>query len=108
MALSHLLLNVSKKTLMNELEPLFPMLLHSLQSTDANLKRATLETFSFMVEEASSLVSGHINTILHSLIKIFTLPSNANIEDLARSGNDPVCARQIVYSLFKMPFLTIL
>ena len=79
MALSYLLLNVSKKTVVNELESLFPMLLHSLQSSNPNLKRATLETFMFMLEEASQLVSTHFTTVIHCLIKLFSTSGDTEL-----------------------------
>lgn len=88
MALSHLLLNVSKKTLVNELESLFPMLLHSLQSNDPRLKQATLETFMFMIQEVPDLVSNQFSTILQSLLILF---SKCDEKEGVENGNDVVC-----------------
>jgi DNA repair/transcription protein MET18/MMS19 len=82
LALSHLLRNVAKSTLVNELPKLFPMLLKSLESTDALLKQSTLESFSIMVAETPEIVVNHIDTIVKSLINLFVKKDSS-------SGNDP-------------------
>jgi DNA repair/transcription protein MET18/MMS19 len=82
LALSHLLRNVAKSTLVNELPKLFPMLLESLESKDAQLKQSTLESFAIMVTETPEIVINHIDTIVKSLINLFANKDSS-------SGNDP-------------------
>lgn len=71
LALSHLLRNVARSTLVNELPKLFPMLLKSLESKDAQLKQSTLESFLIMVTETPEIIVNHIDTIINNLITLF-------------------------------------
>lgn len=75
--LSHLLRNISHKSLITELPKLFPMLILSLQSDDNELKLATLTTIAFMVKESPNLIISQLTSILANL---FTLSSHQNKE----------------------------
>ncbi|KAI8387304.1 Dos2-interacting transcription regulator of RNA-Pol-II-domain-containing protein [Blakeslea trispora] len=78
-SLSHLLRNVPKQILLNELPPLVPLLIESLSLEDGELKVSTLETFSLAVEEASDIIAPQIRTILPSLLDLFAPESNNSI-----------------------------
>nr|KAJ3421620.1 mms19 nucleotide excision repair [Polyrhizophydium stewartii] len=102
-ALSHLLRNVPKGVLLNELPKvsraqanfqlryrlltanlakLLPMLLHSLSIPEASLKLGTLGTLQLMVREAPKLVAEQISTIVPLLLSMSMFANASN-------GNDP-------------------
>ncbi|KAI8637654.1 Dos2-interacting transcription regulator of RNA-Pol-II-domain-containing protein [Parasitella parasitica] len=75
-ALSHVLKNVPKQILLNELPPLVPLLVESLSLSDAALKVSTLETFKLAVSEAADVVAPQIRAILPPLLSL--LEDNRN------------------------------
>ncbi|KAI8929868.1 Dos2-interacting transcription regulator of RNA-Pol-II-domain-containing protein [Entophlyctis helioformis] len=81
-ALSHLLRNVPKGVLLNELPKLLPMLLFSLSLPEADLKLGTLQTIELMVTEAPSVVAEQISAIVPPLLSM-SLYANRSF------GNDP-------------------
>lgn len=77
-ALSHLLGNIPRPVLLNELPPLLPLLLHSLSVPDSELRAATVKTFEIAASEAPKVVSEHIGTLIPRLLPL-TRPDNINI-----------------------------
>lgn len=69
-ALSFVLKNVPKQILLNELPPLVPLLIQSLDLPDLSLKVSTLSTFQLAVKEAPQVISNQVNQILPSLLDV--------------------------------------
>lgn len=58
--------------LLNELPPLVPLLIQSLELEDSELKVSTLETFKLAVAEAPNVIGPQIRTILPPLLALVT------------------------------------
>ncbi|CAO3697107.1 unnamed protein product [Umbelopsis ramanniana] len=69
-ALSYLLRNVRKQVLLNELPPLIPLLLDSLELDDAKLKISTLDTFRMAVADAPEIISQHVRRLVPALLQV--------------------------------------
>ncbi|KAI9282888.1 Dos2-interacting transcription regulator of RNA-Pol-II-domain-containing protein [Umbelopsis sp. AD052] len=69
-ALSYLLRNVRKQVLLNELPPLIPLLLDSLELDDASLKISTLDTFRIAVMDAPEIISQHVRRLVPALLQV--------------------------------------
>ncbi|KAJ3034783.1 mms19 nucleotide excision repair [Rhizophlyctis rosea] len=72
LALSHLLRNIPQQILLNEVPRLFPLLLSSLSSPDADLKVATLNTLELVLKEAPAVASEHVGSIVDLLLSLAT------------------------------------
>ncbi|CAG8494992.1 1280_t:CDS:10, partial [Ambispora gerdemannii] len=68
--LSHLLRNVPKQLWLNELPPLFPLLIHSLSLPDPQLKTSTIDTFYMIANDASHIISEHVTTLVPLLLSL--------------------------------------
>jgi DNA repair/transcription protein MET18/MMS19 len=78
-ALSYILKNVPHQILLNELPPLVPLLIESLELQDADLKVSTLETFKLAVSEAPNVIGPQIRTILPPLLALFDVDAHNSI-----------------------------
>ncbi|CEG83218.1 hypothetical protein RMATCC62417_17178 [Rhizopus microsporus] len=82
-ALSFLLKNVPKQILLNELPPLIPLLIQSLELPDTTLRVSTLNTFKLAVAEAPETISSQVSMILPSLLDTTLRVSTLNTFKLA-------------------------
>ncbi|GAB5591220.1 hypothetical protein Unana1_06120 [Umbelopsis nana] len=69
-ALSYLLRNVRKQVLLNELPPLIPLLLESLELDDSSLKISTLDTLRMAVADAPEILSQHVRRLIPALLEV--------------------------------------
>lgn len=69
-SLSHLLRNIPKVILLAELPKLFPMLIFSLNSLNADLKLATLGTIQFIAVESPTFLAKQRTTLFSNLIAL--------------------------------------
>ncbi|GAM29107.1 hypothetical protein SAMD00019534_122830, partial [Acytostelium subglobosum LB1] len=92
-AITNMLRNVPKEVLLSELTEVLPIVLHSLQSNQADLLNSSLQTLSMLVEEAPTSLSSHIDSLIPTLIRISTTGESLNfrkssLEVLTRISRD--------------------
>ncbi|EFA86574.1 putative DNA repair and transcription protein [Heterostelium album PN500] len=69
-AITNLLRNVPKEVLLGELQEVLPIVLHSLHSNQRDLLNSSLQTLMMLVDEASTSISSHLDSLIPTLIKI--------------------------------------
>ncbi|KAL1925687.1 uncharacterized protein VTP21DRAFT_570 [Calcarisporiella thermophila] len=69
-AMSHILRNIPKQVLLNELGPFVPLLVHSLSLPDDKLKYSTLKTLSMIIQEAPGIISSHVGSLVPLLLDL--------------------------------------
>ncbi|KAJ3415076.1 hypothetical protein HDV05_005602 [Chytridiales sp. JEL 0842] len=70
--LSDVLQSIPKALLLTELEPLAPILLQALDTSDNDLVLATLGTMEMMISDMPQILESHVQTFLPSLLKLST------------------------------------
>ncbi|XP_069139369.1 MMS19 nucleotide excision repair protein homolog [Argopecten irradians] len=77
--LSHMLNALPRQVFLSELPPLFPLLVHSLQSDDLDLQLSTTTILCDLTHDAPDLISKHVDTLLPHLLQLCTQPSSMKI-----------------------------
>ncbi|XP_052102418.1 MMS19 nucleotide excision repair protein homolog isoform X1 [Mytilus californianus] len=68
--LSVMLKTLPKQVLLNELPPLFPLMVHSLLSDDLELQTSTMDTLYDLTHDAPEVVAKHIDSLIPQLLKL--------------------------------------
>ncbi|XP_063434209.1 MMS19 nucleotide excision repair protein homolog [Mytilus trossulus] len=68
--LSAMLKTLPKQVLINELPPLFPLMVHSLLSDDLELQTSTMDTLYDLTHDAPEVVAKHIDSLVPQLLKL--------------------------------------
>ncbi|CAC5420977.1 MET18 [Mytilus coruscus] len=68
--LSAMLKTLPKQVLLNELPPLFPLMVHSLLSDDLELQTSTMDTLYDLTHDAPEVVAKHIDSLIPQLLKL--------------------------------------
>nr|XP_006817162.1 PREDICTED: MMS19 nucleotide excision repair protein homolog [Saccoglossus kowalevskii] len=78
-ALSHLLQFIPKQVLLSELPPLMPMLVQSLYCQDVGLYVSTSDTLSMLIQDAPTVISLYVDTLLPQLLTLSTYQQSMKV-----------------------------
>lgn len=79
LALSHLIQNVPKVVLLNEVKRLFPLVLRALQSSNASLVEAALRTLHTLLSNAQPKMEEQLQTIIPILLNLVKFNTMVNL-----------------------------